>query len=375
MRVCILTNNTRPDNGWGRFAREFIAALQAEGTEVVILSEEPGGYADEHVILAHSLRFSLHSFFKTLLHLPFLLRNALGVRRYLRGCDVIHALDGYPYGVIGALASFGSKIPLVVTLQGTYSLDAFYHTLERKFLTWALRYARNIVCISSYIAREIKKHVPRLTLQIIGHGTTSLWLSAPPSPDPLPTFKPYLLSVGTVKPQKGYRISLAAYARAREKFPDLSYVIVGYQAHAHFSEIRNQARALGVADRVHFLANLDDEELLRLYDHAKLFLLTPISVESIVEGFGLVYREAGARGLAVIGSRDCGAEDAVENGITGLLCPQGDVGAVSHAIEKLLGDEALRVRLGQKGKELAQRETWEEIAKKYLSIYGTAIKK
>ncbi|MDO8558268.1 MAG: glycosyltransferase family 4 protein [bacterium] len=375
MRVCILTNNTRTDNGWGRFAREFITALRTCGVEVVICSEEGGGYPDEHVVLTNSLRFSLHSFFKTLLHLPVLLRNALRVREHLGGCNLIHALDGYPYGVIGALASFGSKLPLMVTLQGTYSLDAFYHAVERKFLTWALCHARKVVCISSYMAREIKKYIAGISSQVIGHGTTSLWLSAPTDPRPPSIPKPYLLSVGTVKPQKGYRISLAAYARAREKFPDLSYVIVGFQGHEHFSKIQDEARVLGISSHVHFLTGLSDAELLRLYDHAELFVLTPVSMGTNIEGFGLVYREAGARGLAVIGSRDCGADDAVKDGVTGILCPQNDVDMVTRALEKLLADEKFRKDMGENGKKLAKRETWVLAARRYSAAYEAVVRR
>lgn len=374
MRVCILTNNTRPDNGWGRFARELIAALRSEGTDVVILSEEPGGYADEHVVLTNSLRFSLASFAKSLLHLPVLLYNTLRARKFIKECDLIHALDGYPYGAIGAMASFSSGIPFVITLQGTYSLDAFYHVLERKFLTWALGHARKIICISSYVAREIKKYVPGITTEVIGHGTALLWVSGPRSLSGPLVPKPYVLGVGTVKPQKGYQVSLPAFAQAKKKFPDLSYAIVGYQKHEFFAGVKNMARDLGVERAVYFFSDMPETDLLNLYDHAELFLLTPVSMGSAVEGFGLVYREAGARGLAVVGSRDCGAEDAVQDGVTGILCPQGDVNAVATAMKRLLADKEFRARMGKAGHRLARQESWTLAAKRYKTIYDAAIR-
>ncbi len=48
--------------------------------------------------------------------------------------------------------------------------------------------------------------------------------------------------------------------------------------------------------------------------------------------------------------------DAVEDGVTGLLVPPRDVGALRAALERLLGDGALRARLGAAGREKAQRE-------------------
>ncbi|MDP3963040.1 MAG: glycosyltransferase, partial [bacterium] len=161
--------------------------------------------------------------------------------------------------------------------------------------------------------------------------------------------------------------------RIKKQFPDLAYVIVGNQRGRYFHEMQKNIIDLGIADDVRFYQDLTDEDLLALYDHAVCFLLTPARMDMYVEGFGLVYREAGARKLAVIGSKDCGAEDAVQDGVTGILCPQNDISAVADALHRLLEDAALRKRMGEAGRKLAQSWTWSNVAEQYKAIYAEVL--
>jgi glycosyltransferase involved in cell wall biosynthesis len=61
-------------------------------------------------------------------------------------------------------------------------------------------------------------------------------------------------------------------------------------------------------------------------------------------------REAMAWGRPVVATAVGGLTDAVEDGVTGLLVPPGDVAALRAAIERLLGDAELRARLGAAGR-------------------------
>jgi glycosyltransferase involved in cell wall biosynthesis len=76
-----------------------------------------------------------------------------------------------------------------------------------------------------------------------------------------------------------------------------------------------------------------------------------VAVPSRREGYGIAAREAMAWGRPVVGSAVGGLVDAVEDGVTGLLVPPGDVAALRAALEQLLGDADLRARLGAKARE------------------------
>lgn len=121
---------------------------------------------------------------------------------------------------------------------------------------------------------------------------------------------------------------------------------------------------------VKFFQNISDEDLIKLYYQADVFLLTPINIDNNnFEGFGLVYLEAGACGKPVIGTLGCGAEDAVVNGVTGLLVPQNNIKKTAEAILNLLDNSELAKKLGESGKKRAQQMSWDNVVKKYIKVY------
>ncbi len=117
------------------------------------------------------------------------------------------------------------------------------------------------------------------------------------------------------------------------------------------------AEQLGVQDRLTFLG-LADERLLR-DAHAAADLFTQPNGDSrgVSEGYGIVYLEAGAAGLAVIGGRSGGVVEAVVDGVTGLLVNPWDIDDFVAAVTRLLVNPELRRRMGEAGRQLAQERT------------------
>jgi glycosyltransferase involved in cell wall biosynthesis len=103
-------------------------------------------------------------------------------------------------------------------------------------------------------------------------------------------------------------------------------------------DLEAQAERLGVAHAVRFVGYQDD--VVSAYAAMDVFVLP-----SRDEGFGLVFLEAMAMGVAVVGTRVIGSEDAVEDGITGLLVPYADAPALGVAIRSILDDPELAGRL------------------------------
>jgi glycosyltransferase involved in cell wall biosynthesis len=138
---------------------------------------------------------------------------------------------------------------------------------------------------------------------------------------------------------------------------------------AYHDSLVQLARGAGVADRLHFLGNVSEDEKVDLLQRARVFVHTPVTAaDGGFEGFGIVYLEASASGTPVIGTRDCGAEDAIDDGVTGFLV-EPSVDAVEAALERVLDDESLRARLGRAGRERAARSSWAENARAVLAIY------
>jgi glycosyltransferase involved in cell wall biosynthesis len=100
-----------------------------------------------------------------------------------------------------------------------------------------------------------------------------------------------------------------------------------------------------LGDRVRFLGWLGDDKLRAAYDRAAV-----VAVPSLwQEPFGMVGLEAMARGRPVVASDVGGILDWLVDGVTGLLAPPGDVGALASALRRLLADPELRARMGAAG--------------------------
>lgn len=108
---------------------------------------------------------------------------------------------------------------------------------------------------------------------------------------------------------------------------------------------------LGIGNRVRFLGWLGDADLLAAYQRAAI-----VAVPSIwPEPFGMVGLEAMAQGRAVVASQTGGIPDWLIDGVTGVLTPPGDVGALAAALRRLLADPALRERMGVAGVERVRK--------------------
>lgn len=148
--------------------------------------------------------------------------------------------------------------------------------------------------------------------------------------------------VGRIAPWKGHATFLDAFARA---FPDggAEAVVVGaalFGEDGHEVELRRQAEALGIADRVAFRGYRPDVgEELRAMD-----VLVHASV--LPEPFGQVVVEGMAAGLAVVAAAAGGPAEVVTHGVDGLLYPPGDAGALARELRRLAADPVLRRRLG-----------------------------
>jgi alpha-maltose-1-phosphate synthase len=117
------------------------------------------------------------------------------------------------------------------------------------------------------------------------------------------------------------------------------------------------------------LGFLPHDELRRRYVRAAV-----VACPSRREGFGVVAAEAMAHGRPVVASAVGGLLDLVSDEKTGLLVPPGDVGALRAALERLLGDPALRRRLGEAGRDHARAElAWDTVVERTLEAYDACV--
>ncbi|NEQ85069.1 MAG: glycosyltransferase family 4 protein [Moorea sp. SIO2I5] len=166
-----------------------------------------------------------------------------------------------------------------------------------------------------------------------------------------------ILSVGRLVPRKGFARVIEYLPQLLKENLDVHYLVCGRGP--MLSELKELASQLAVDKRVHFAGFVSDQQLAAYYSTCDIFsLLTFFNTKAAsIEGFGIVYLEAGYFGKPVIASRVGGVVDAVRHQETGLLVNPESSEETFQALLQLCQDQELRERLGQKGRQLATNQT------------------
>lgn len=168
-------------------------------------------------------------------------------------------------------------------------------------------------------------------------------------------------TVGRLASQKALHVLLDATPRLLADDPGTRVLLVGDGPLR--PTLERHAWRLGVHDAVTFAGHLPD--VLPAYSAMDVFVLP-----SRYEGFGIVFLEAMASGVPVVGTRVIGSQEAVEDGETGLLVAQDDAAALASAVIRLMSDPGLRARIqaAATGKVL-QKHTRERTAASTEAFY------
>jgi glycosyltransferase involved in cell wall biosynthesis len=173
-----------------------------------------------------------------------------------------------------------------------------------------------------------------------------------------------VLSLSAKRPHKNLLALIGALARIpSERRPLL--VLPGYPTW-HEAELRSRALAAGVAEDVRFLSWLSGEELEGLWALAEAFVFP-----SLYEGFGLPVLEAMARGVPVACSNASSLPEVA--GDAALLFDPHQEPSIADALERLLGEPALREQLSARGLARVREFTWERTARLTLASYRRAL--
>lgn len=163
--------------------------------------------------------------------------------------------------------------------------------------------------------------------------------------------RPIVLGLSRLVPRKGFDVLIDAVARLDR---DVQLAIGGTGRDRNRLEARAAKRGLPV----HFLGRVDDAYLPALYRSADVFAMLCRDrwwgLEA--EGFGIVFLEAAACGTPQVAGRSGGSHEAVADGETGYVVDPQSAGDVAHALATLLGDDALRTKMGERSRERAVAE-------------------
>ena len=278
------------------------------------------------------------------------------------GADVVHS-HGYKANMYALLANFGSGHPLVSTCHNwtsqTRSTRA-YARLDR----FVLRRFNRIFSVSDDVMRALEQSgVDENKVSVIPNGIAlSDFASAEPVAfTGIPAGAPLIGMVGRLVEAKGFQYMLEAAPEILERFPDAHFVLIGDGPYREC--LAAQCEKQGISSHVLFAGKRDD--MPRVYRSLDILVLP-----SLNEGMPMTLLEGMAASLPVVATQVGGIPKMIRAGETGLLVSPMDVQGLRQAIETLLGDLAMRCRMGEAGRRwVSENASVEQMAQSYLRHY------
>ncbi|MGC8875161.1 MAG: glycosyltransferase family 4 protein [Chloroflexia bacterium] len=174
---------------------------------------------------------------------------------------------------------------------------------------------------------------------------------------------PIVFYIGTLARDKGTVQLVEAMRRLWASGREAHLVLAGLP----LSSLRGWLERVAAAERgrLLWLGFIDEDEKRDLLAAGDIFCMP-----SCTDSFGIVYLEAWANGVPVIGARAGGVPAVIADGVDGLLVDFGDVAGLTHAIERLLDEPALRREMGLRGREkVLQGMTWSHVFDRIRVLY------
>lgn len=248
-----------------------------------------------------------------------------------------------PIGTAAYAARLLKGLPYVVFLHGM-DFDLARRNRWKQWLTRRiLRRAKNVVANSHALANEIAAFAQIPKPLVVHPCVADKFIEIASEPFARQgSGQMTLLTVGRLVARKGHEKVLELLP----KLPQVRYDIIGDGPMRE--HLLARAKSLGVADRVFINAQANDAEVIAAYRRADIFVMAATRTEHDREGFGTVYLEAQAFGIPVIAVRSPGVDEAVEDGVTGLLID--DTPEALRAAVDCLGDASLRTQFGAAGR-------------------------
>ncbi|HEY7225853.1 MAG TPA: glycosyltransferase family 4 protein [Micromonosporaceae bacterium] len=181
--------------------------------------------------------------------------------------------------------------------------------------------------------------------------------------------RPVIVCVSRLVPRKGQDSLIRALSAVRRRVPDAALLLVG--GGPYRTTLQALARDEGVAEHVVFTGSVPWPDLPAHYAAGNVFAMPCRTRRGglDVEGLGIVYLEASATGLPVVGGDSGGAPEAVVEGETGFIVSGEDRGALVERLSEVLADAGLAARMGEAGRVWVEAEwQWEKQAARLTTL-------
>ena len=383
MKICMFTSSFLPTIGGLQYQVKWLAeGIAEQGEEIYLLTpNNASAYIEQKNGYPKNVNLNFRSVSPTNPKSHFVnvfkLRNAIAEIKP----DIIHLHSALPDGLYGILANSFKKIPLIITSHGAdvvkikeidygYRLNPVYSLLIRCTLKACdkhtvvsdamIKYASDAGSVYDDVIVIPNGAPPRkyVSEEKINEIREKYGIS----PD-----EKTLLTLSGMRPMKGLEYLLRAMPEILRENHNTRLIMTGKgECTGQFERLVNK---LNIAKKVNFVGFIQEEEKLALIKLCDIFCMP-----SVFEPFGIVLLEASQFERAIVASNVGGIPDIIEDGKTGLLVPPKKPNEISKAINLLLLDEDLRLRLGKEAGKVVKEFDMKNIADRYISLYKEVIR-
>ncbi len=237
-------------------------------------------------------------------------------------------------------------------LTGSYSTPEFRHRFAEQ-ARQAAAASDLIIAVSAFTASQVEHllHTDPRRLRVVHHGVR-------PLPLPAVAREPVILHVGAIQLRKNVQRLVEAF----EQLPAGWRLVLAGSAGYGAAEILACIDRSPARQRIHLLGYVTTATLAEWYAKAAIF-----AFPSLDEGFGIPVVEAMAAGIPVVTSNRSSLPEVA--GDAALLVDPEDTDALAGALDRLIRSEALRLDLGERGRQRATRFTWEKAVAQTWAAY------
>jgi glycosyltransferase involved in cell wall biosynthesis len=276
---------------------------------------------------------------------------------------LLHAVMESYAGIALWISSFLTKVPRILTLQSGDLDDAskqnkIPHWLWKKIHTTP----NKITAISNFLKnRALNLGAPEEKISVIPNGVDFSEINKLKEIEKIPR---RIICVGRLSWEKGHEYLFSAMQKILMEFPDARLVLVG--AGPKENELKELANSLRISHVIDFLGNLSHNRALEEIKKSSVFICP-----SLAEGLGIVFIEAQACGIPVIGTKIGGIPDVIQDGVNGLLISSRDSEAIYNAIKGIWNNPSLASEYVQNALQSVKKFDWDKIAENISAIYET----
>jgi phosphatidylinositol alpha-1,6-mannosyltransferase len=358
-RILLITYEFSPFRGGiATVAEGLSAGAAAHGHDVHLLAPD---YGSDRTMADRGRAYTVHRFpgdFCSILSIRKLTRHARQIRRHVRrlSADLVHGVDPQSQMALTLLARLGMVRDFGFTVHGTELLRYSVDRLPHLWMRGAFRRPVGTTVVS-HAVRDLlmmRDDVDPDRIAVSYPGIARVWRERPKADrravratvsagdDDL-----VLITVARRVPDKGQIRVIDALSRLPEGLRErIVYVVAGTGPESYARLLTDAAGRTGV--RLQLSGRLDADALIDAVDASDLFVMLSRRSRTRLEGLGLAFLEAAARGVPSIATRTGGTGEAVLDRETGVLVPEDATpDVVAGAIANLVTDTDTRTRLGR----------------------------